>query len=496
MASIPSAHLARAGCNRVRSLVCGLLGASYGYACVPPAAEAVPPSPVAGFREVPLGLCEDYPEESRSLGGVRRDLALLKSAGARVLRVSIGWDGVEPERNRYDFAFWDAFVDLAVREYGVTLIPYIAYTPRWASAGNDSEFWKTPPLELAEFAEIVELLAERYRGQVHSWEIWNEPDNRDYWIGTVDDYAALLKAGAEAVHKASPEAKVVSGGLAGNVEFLAELFDRLGEAAALVDVVNLHSYYETWNPGPLEALPGYVAEAAQVVARHGGGQAIWMAEVGYSNFRQGGQVSAFAKARFAYEHTLPYQAVALARTAALMMSSPALSLAAWYELKDPPSTDEMIGDVNNRHLGVAFTDYRPKPALHALAFMNQVFAGGVRVVDAQLQVSRAAGSDPARSDLQLHGFESPRHTLTLFAWLRTQGKILEPSAPRGDAEDTRREVVQVTVPYRARGPATLYNELGQERAAGRLQQFTAHSTLQLDLRGGEIQIIELPIEPD
>ena len=50
------------------------------------------------FVVVPLGLCEDYPEESRSIEEVRRDLALLRQAGVKVLRVSFGWDGIEPER--------------------------------------------------------------------------------------------------------------------------------------------------------------------------------------------------------------------------------------------------------------------------------------------------------------------------------------------------------------------------------------------------------------
>jgi hypothetical protein len=219
-----------------------------------------------------------------------------------------------------------------------------------------------------------------------------------------------------------------------------------------------------------------------------------MAEVGYSNFRRNGKVSDFTTARFAYEHTLRFQAVALARTVALLMSSPELSLAAWYELKDPPPSDEMIGDVNNRHLGVAFTDYRPKPALGALAFMNQVFAAGFRVEDAQLQVSRAPGSDAAASDLELHAFSSPRRTLTLLAWLRNQSAAA-PNTPAGAAEDTRREVIRVTMPYRARGAATLYDELGHARTAGHLQQTDrAHTELQLELRGGEIQIIELPIQ--
>src|SRR4051812_11290387 len=96
-------------------------------AAAPPVAEGLV------FRAVPIGLCEDYPEESRSLETVRRDMKLLREAGVRLLRVSIGWDGLEPQEGRYDWAFWDAFVDLAVRQNGVRLIPYVAYTPRWIS---------------------------------------------------------------------------------------------------------------------------------------------------------------------------------------------------------------------------------------------------------------------------------------------------------------------------------------------------------------------------
>src|SRR5690348_1738384 len=96
--------------------------------CAPPPARE--PTRGRDFARIPLGLCEDYPEETRSLDEVRRDLELMRRAGLRVLRVSIGWDSVEAEQNQYDLAFWDAFVELAVTELGITLVPYVAYTPR------------------------------------------------------------------------------------------------------------------------------------------------------------------------------------------------------------------------------------------------------------------------------------------------------------------------------------------------------------------------------
>lgn len=78
-----------------------------------------------------LGLCEDYPEETRSLSGARADLEVARASGARVLRIAFGGDAIEGARGRYDWSFWDDFVRLAVDDYGITLIPYVCYTPRW-----------------------------------------------------------------------------------------------------------------------------------------------------------------------------------------------------------------------------------------------------------------------------------------------------------------------------------------------------------------------------
>src|SRR4051812_5391008 len=93
-----------------------------------PADGSVAPAPSTALRHVVLGLCEDYPEETRSQAEVRRDLALVSNAGLEALRVSVGWDDLEPEPGRYDFAFLDDLVR-AAEEQHVRLVPYVAYTP-------------------------------------------------------------------------------------------------------------------------------------------------------------------------------------------------------------------------------------------------------------------------------------------------------------------------------------------------------------------------------
>lgn len=456
-------------------------------ACTAPAPSSAA-APQQELRVVPLGLCEDHPEETRSLAGVRRDLEMLRATGARVLRISMGWDSLEPEKDRYDFAFWDAVVRMAVDEYDLTLIPYVAYTPQWNSDGSPEEFWKTPPRDLEEFAEIVRLLVERYRGRIRSWELWNEPDNRDYWLGSTEDYAKLLRAGAGAVRAADPRGQVVLGGLAGGVEFLEELFDEW-KAAESLDVVNLHSYYETWNPEPLETIPEYVDRVSAIIDRHGGKQAVWMAEVGYSNFRRGAEVSKHTFARFDYEHTLEFQATALVRTLTLLFSRPAVELVAWYELKDPAATDAMIGDVNNRHLGLAFSDYRPKPALTAFTFMGRLFAGGFRSLESELRVFGARSSPR-----QVHGFLTSRGTVLVIAWLPTHTGPAVPQAGAGNAPDRRRESVRVQVPYAVRGDVTAFDALGRVLGTSAPSiNAPSHTEISLVLSGGNVVIAEVAL---
>src|SRR5688572_17325825 len=124
----------------------------------------------------------------------------------------------------------------------------------------------------------------------HSWELWNEPDNRDYWTGSAEAYAALLREGSLGVRAGDSSAAVVLGGIATNLRFLKSLFVE-HHVAPLLDAVNLHSYTETWSADSIESIASYVTEAHSIVRDHGENEPLWMAEIGYSSYREGTHVS-------------------------------------------------------------------------------------------------------------------------------------------------------------------------------------------------------------
>lgn len=443
----------------------------------------------ASWRRVPLGLCEDYPEERRSIAEVRSDFDALAAAGVRSLRVSIGWDEIEPEDDRFDFAFWDAFVDLA-EERGITLLPYVCYTPSWAARDPDAA-WRSPPADLDALAQAIGALARRYRGRVPSWEIWNEPDNPAYWSGDAREYAALLQAGAAAVRAADPDAEVVLGGIAWDLEFLRQVLEVPGAAAA-ADVVNVHAYFETWSPEPLERLTEYLREAADLVAELGMGQPLWLAEVGYSSFRSGAHVSDAYRARYGYEHTPRYQADALVRTVALALASEAVERIAWYELRDLPPDEAVIGDVNNRHLGVlGVGGARRKPAFAALQLVGELLGGRLRCLDREVRAARSLGSEA-----EVHAFERADGAVVVVAWLRTHARGRGRISERGDAVDARRERLELWLP-RALGDAELLDPRGRQLGvigARGDQAGPGTSLAPFEVRGGETLVLVLPPE--
>src|SRR3954469_16033715 len=138
--------------------------------CAPAVRTDEPPAKRIGFS-----ILEDY-DKGGDLADVARDFALFRELGITTWRGSFGWDDYEPTRRHYDFDWLHRFADLAAK-YGITLRPYIGYTPAWASAGGkDKDAWNDPPRNPDDFGRFMRALAtamRRHRNLV-SYEIYNE----------------------------------------------------------------------------------------------------------------------------------------------------------------------------------------------------------------------------------------------------------------------------------------------------------------------------------
>jgi hypothetical protein len=104
--------------------------------------------------------------------------------------------------------------------------------------------------EIERYLEFVQFTVDHFKDRVQYYEIWNEPDIREYcpkWIESAD-YINLVKRTVPVIREVYPEAKIVVGGIS-NTRFSDAydyLFDLLeSDIMPLVDVISWHPMYGT-----------------------------------------------------------------------------------------------------------------------------------------------------------------------------------------------------------------------------------------------------------
>src|SRR5439155_15528935 len=148
----------------------------------------------------------------------RAILAKLAAAGVRSVRIDLSWASLQ-EHGRRRFSRWavrvaDRCVNLSLAN-GMSVLATLLWTPAWANGGRGLA---VPPARTSDFARVARWAARHFRSRVTAWEIWNEPDGRDFWRGTPRRYARLLRAAYPALKAGDPSATVVFGGLVHNDE--------------------------------------------------------------------------------------------------------------------------------------------------------------------------------------------------------------------------------------------------------------------------------------
>lgn len=409
----------------------------------------------SGYIRMATAIGDDYFDGRDTRTRVQRHLRIANELGVHYLRCAFSWNGIEPERGRYDFRFWDMLVDESAKA-GIELIPYVAYTPEWA-AREKKNFWQQPPADPKTFAAFMERLATRYRGRIHSWELWNEPDNRDYWQGSADEFAAMVIPAAQAIRRADPSAKLVLGGMSyGAGEFFQQLMSR-NRIAQDFDLVAMHAYPETWHESRAEEvfqeeLPR-MHDVANSTANH---PSFWLNEMGYADYRYDpSHASVYGtNTYYTYEHTARYAADFLMKSFLMTAASGDVSLAGWYRIDDFAETDpRMSADKVNDHLGIERSNHARKPAFYAFRLFNHLLSKPFRVVDSTASVTASRGSQAV-----VHTFLRDDGRVVVAGWLRSS-TYDEVPVHTGEVMDRRRENVNIALPCPA-ATVTNYDALG------------------------------------
>lgn len=216
--------------------------------------------------------------------------------GVRWSRLVFSWSSLQPTGPDS----WNPFYfpdDLLRQEFngGRRVVGLLIGTPPWAGDGGSSG----PPrgLELPSddrgntWAGFARRMAERYRGRIDHWVIWNEPDIWDprsplhTWSGSIEQFYRLQKVGYLAIKQGNPNARVALPGLTywwdyghGRPQYFErylQLAERDPDAAAndwFFDAAVLHLYNE---PEGLYRAPMLYTE---LMAARGISKPIWVNE--------------------------------------------------------------------------------------------------------------------------------------------------------------------------------------------------------------------------
>ena len=162
-----------------------------------------------------------------------------------------------------------------------------------------------PPDNYADYGDFVYALVSRYRGRIHYYQIWNEPNIYPEWGVypiSPEQYTQLLKIAATRAREADPNVIIICGALASTIDlqpdapppanslndllFLQRMYD--AGAAPYFDIMAMQGY-GLWS-GPTDrrmqprvmnfGRPQYVRDL--MVANGDAAKPIWISEMGWN----------------------------------------------------------------------------------------------------------------------------------------------------------------------------------------------------------------------
>jgi polysaccharide biosynthesis protein PslG len=226
-----------------------------------------------------------------------QQLKAMKATGATSVRVDASWDTGQPDGpGSYDWTSLDQEM-ASIREAGLSADLIIDGCPSWAAVSGAQGNTYAQPTSSSEFASWAAAVSKRYGGQgANYFEIWNEPNNPDFWAPKPDPaaYTADLKAAYAAIKAVDSSAIVLSGALAPELDsstsyapltFLEDMYE--DGAGGSFDGLGYHPYSYPADPDtdiPQSAwsqMSQTSPSIRSIMAAHGdSAKKIWITEFG------------------------------------------------------------------------------------------------------------------------------------------------------------------------------------------------------------------------
>lgn len=207
-----------------------------------------------GTGRLSLALRQDYLD---SLDKVQREIGFDYIRGHGLLSDDLGivqpysWDGRESVRYRFTYAdrVFDSFL-----ERGILPFVELGFMPEALASGSETIFWwrgnVTPPKDMARWADLVHSVVDHWVDrygidEVRRWpiEVWNEPNLKDFWSGSQQDYFELYRASVSAIKQVDQAIAVGGPAICGGSDhWMTDFLEFCRESGTPVDFLSRHSY--------------------------------------------------------------------------------------------------------------------------------------------------------------------------------------------------------------------------------------------------------------
>ena len=203
----------------------------------------------------------------------------------RLWDADVVWPRLEPNKGEWHFEKLDKNVNFA-KAHNVEILMTLGQSPTWASARPTESSPYSPgaaaePANIENWKNYVRTVANRFKGRIHYYEIWNEPNWKEFYTGTVEQMVTLAREAYTILKEVDPTIKVVSPSVstASGIPWLKQYFIKGG--ATYVDIIGYHFYVD---PSPPEAMLPISNNVRQVMENYGViNKPLWNTEAGWAN---------------------------------------------------------------------------------------------------------------------------------------------------------------------------------------------------------------------
>jgi hypothetical protein len=249
-----------------------------------PMTPVIPPIPsiLRATATPQLGINSHLATRLHFVTSIPVGVATINDSGATWVREDIHWYRIQRTPHATNWDFYDqTFAALAPQH---SILGVLGHPPGWATpdATDDPYDYSFAAPDPVLFAQWAAHTVQRYRTQIHYWQIWNEPDSPYFWRPSPDPiaYAKLVHLTARAIAQVAPEAVIVAAG----VNPFAPAFLWQAAQAGLwndVGVIAIHPYVNPLHPD-YSGLATAVDMLTPLFARYGR-RPVWATEVGWSS---------------------------------------------------------------------------------------------------------------------------------------------------------------------------------------------------------------------